>query len=82
MGLGPSLGEDSKGGSLEKHQTSVMWGLLFTGMMFCRHKMDLRSGSGGGGELIDRSGEGWESARRIDGAKVKVRATNGWPCPG
>lgn len=39
---------------------------------FGRHKLDLRSGSGGG----------LESARRIDGAKVKVRATNGWPCPG
>lgn len=45
--------------------------------------MELRSGSLGGERILtDRVEKVGKSARRIDGAKVKLRATNGRSCPG
>lgn len=96
MGLISSLGEvcviekiSKDYGSLEKHQSSVNWGmmlllLLFTGRCFVGTMMKLRSGSLGGGKILTDLVEKGKSvsARRIDGAKVKVRATNGQSCPG
>lgn len=61
-----------KDGSLEKHQPPWYGGFIIHGMMVLSAQIGFEIGSGGG----------LESARRIDGAKVKVRATNGWPCPG